>query len=832
MPIALARQADEMLGASDENQSSSPARAWWHLTWQDVLIAALLAGFLLSPVLTLIAHGYTPTGMAEESIGRRYFYSLRILYGEHDRPWVPQGHLVSVSHIAIQYALTAAGFPPTQLFPRIDVFAYTASILSVVVTVLAFIWAVRPISSPLGKLLVALLLLVMVFDPATTRGYHLVQADYYAWVHPIALVGVGAVLRVANAGTALGLQSGVLLGTYAAAAISIKPTYVTFVLPPAILLVNGVARREWIGVFGGALAALVTTLAGTFAVFLAYYGADVSAVVEHVEVLASVVETMDRPQRFETWLQMAMGSWQQREMIWSTVLLVPVLALSVLFLPNRAVTLSLLPSAVAAVYVAWRKFYPNTLIETNDYAFYVAVVWSALVLVPALRAVIDLVCARFRASSRLWLASLPIAGLVLAVLFGDRVARQSAEGRFDMLTSFGASTRGTRALADYLESRPGGVAFLIPDNNMRPLTVDTAIYKGGTNEIGSRWGDSPYVHAMFPERHYYVVTRDPVADPDIAQYSRIVFVRLPHEQGDDAADSRLRDQFGVSLRAYECDFRADMVYQEIVGCERQVTSLTANELQTARFLSTGGHTPPTAGSSDQLMSQDLAGLVATDRFQRPGILLWQVNPDSSVASVEGPEGARVRIEGLGMWDPDRRDFAGVDAAYSGRQWRLDTANLEASNANPRFDRTGARRQPLFGWQLEPRDALPVVERLSDEDGPFVRVHPVAKGTTIEVYGRAPLSKLDDSPVTVRAVVRLHGRGSLMLTISDVVAPGGQLVSRSANTISSDRWETLSVWLSRASFPNDGDSFSVRLSEPAEGSWMDLREVSLIEGILP
>jgi hypothetical protein len=41
-----------------------------------------------------------------------------------------------------------------------------------------------------------------------------------------------------------------------------------------------------------------------------------------------------------------------------------------------------------------------------------------------------------------------------------------------------------------------------------------------------------------------------------------------------------------------------------------------------------------------------------------------------------------------------------------------------------------------------------------------------------------------------------------------------------------------VWLSRTSLPDAGDSFAVRVAEPTEGSWIDLREVSLIQGIVP
>jgi hypothetical protein len=56
----------------------------------------------------------------EERGGRRYFYSLRILYSDADRPWLPQGRMAGLTDHAIQLLLTAVGYPPTQLLPRIE----------------------------------------------------------------------------------------------------------------------------------------------------------------------------------------------------------------------------------------------------------------------------------------------------------------------------------------------------------------------------------------------------------------------------------------------------------------------------------------------------------------------------------------------------------------------------------------------------------------------------------------------------------------------------------------------------------------------------------------
>src|SRR5437899_12691834 len=92
-----------------------------------VFSGTLMAGSLLALLAILATHHLTLTGMTEESTGYRYFYTLRMLYGRGERPWLPQGQLPGLTHLLIQAGLTLSGFSPTSLFPRIDLFAYLAA---------------------------------------------------------------------------------------------------------------------------------------------------------------------------------------------------------------------------------------------------------------------------------------------------------------------------------------------------------------------------------------------------------------------------------------------------------------------------------------------------------------------------------------------------------------------------------------------------------------------------------------------------------------------------------------------------------------------------------
>src|SRR5215471_3872837 len=161
--------------------------------------ATLMAAALLAPLVILGRHGLTLTGITEESTGYRYFYTLRMLYGHGERPWLPQGQLPGLSHIAIQVGLTLAGLSPTSLFPRIDLFAYSAAALPHVLALGAFVWmgAVLPPESYLSVAgIAALTFLGGRATLSESSNYPLVQPDYMTWVEPISLITAGWLLRM------------------------------------------------------------------------------------------------------------------------------------------------------------------------------------------------------------------------------------------------------------------------------------------------------------------------------------------------------------------------------------------------------------------------------------------------------------------------------------------------------------------------------------------------------------------------------------------------------------------------------------------------------------
>src|ERR1700722_9929171 len=70
------------------------------------------------------------------------------------------------------------------------------------------------------------------------------------------------------------------------------------------------------------------------------------------------------------------------------------------------------------------------------------------------------------------------------------------------------------------------IAFLLPDNSYRPLTIDSDVFKGGSNILeGARFGKSSLIRGIYPHRWYFTETpafysSSPI---DLSEYRAVVF---------------------------------------------------------------------------------------------------------------------------------------------------------------------------------------------------------------------------------------------------------------------------------------------------------------------
>ena len=96
------------------------------LAWlASLLLGVLWACFVFWIPIAFFLLDLSPSNPFEESVGYRYFYSLRNTFGG-EFPWLPQGHLPNLVHAAIQYLLDLLGFLHSDLGARIDLFSFLA----------------------------------------------------------------------------------------------------------------------------------------------------------------------------------------------------------------------------------------------------------------------------------------------------------------------------------------------------------------------------------------------------------------------------------------------------------------------------------------------------------------------------------------------------------------------------------------------------------------------------------------------------------------------------------------------------------------------------------
>ena len=489
----------------------------------DGLLAALTGLALLFPLLLFGTQGFRLSGMGEESVGYRYFYSLRILYTRNERPWLPQGQLIGLVHEAIQYMLTSIGHPPSELYPRIELFSYVAASLPLVLAVPAFLWAVRPLSKALGKVLLALAIIAVSYEPRAGGGYHLAIPDYYSWVIPLGLITLGWALRALQQEPEGGFKRAVLLGTFAGCCLAVKPTYCILALIVGIVLCF--RSRSVKDAFALSFAAPLIAVQVSYLITLLYYRGSNAVALLHFEP-AAFEGLRDPTASLWDWLQVALlanpPDATKLALVWPVFLTV-----CLIYLPRRLVTLSLLPSAILTLVLAFERFYPPTLIELNIFWLTGAAIWMQEVGPSMWQALSEWAREQSHIKvSPVWMGG----GVVLAL--GLLVAHEMWTFVRLFQPCYAASTQASLLLDRFLSAHPGRTLFLVPDNNFRPTTVDSSIYKGGANLSEDLWENGAFVPSLFPNRDYIIGKGNPAIRPD--HHDTLVYVALRGRERDPA----------------------------------------------------------------------------------------------------------------------------------------------------------------------------------------------------------------------------------------------------------------------------------------------------------
>src|SRR5262249_33612101 len=190
--------------------------------------ATLIFAFaLLWPIVWVAWNGWTLTGLYEESVGYRYFYSLRALYEPSASLFMPHGQTVELVQKLVQLGLTAAGYPPTQVEPRIDYFVYASVFIFQLLNIAAFAWMVAAIRSFSGAILSATFWALPFYTAGLSAPYTLLHPDYHALEAGFALLTAGTMIRTAQR-PGLEIGRAIWMGVFAGFAISTKVTLAIF----------------------------------------------------------------------------------------------------------------------------------------------------------------------------------------------------------------------------------------------------------------------------------------------------------------------------------------------------------------------------------------------------------------------------------------------------------------------------------------------------------------------------------------------------------------------------------------------------------------------------
>jgi hypothetical protein len=238
------------------------------------------------------------------------------------------------------------------------------------------------------------------------------------------------------------------------------------------------------------------------------------------------------------------------------VCLPAVLAVLLLMLPGRSgAVLGLLCGALILDVYAYQRFYYPTIGEIN--AFGVAAI-SLIVALLAPRIPRPRLLGRLVAGTLAMLVVLRLAGFVT-----------------DLAPAFEANDEASRRVQSAIDASDRTL-FLIPNNEYRPMTVDSSIQKGGAATTDREpWG-SPVVERLFGTHRAYLMGDSLAArvDPtlsrydetfptslDLTPYDVIVYVAIDEEQ----TRMLLKETFGTTLDGRRCDERIPTWSPNVVG---------------------------------------------------------------------------------------------------------------------------------------------------------------------------------------------------------------------------------------------------------------------------
>jgi hypothetical protein len=473
-------------------------------------LALVLGGTLLSIPATLFWLGISPSGLFEESVGYRYFYSLRLAFaGEHE--FLPQGQFPTLVHVMVQWALSAF-YPTDQLFPRIDVFSLAVVAIPGILSTVAAYYALVRLPWP-GMILTAACALLLLASPKLFSGIGwTAMPDYHVWTIPLAFLCLGLTL----VDEPLTLRQATMLGVVAGLAAGVKVTFCVFPLVPLATRIP-LDRRALLLLFSLGSAAVLVYLT----IVALYAGPNVREIAGFFASLGYFMSTQANTLPPDAWAQI----WGYELFV---LYLLPAALVAIgIVLRQRAAFAAALALTLSLLFLGLRP-YNHSLIEVHSVACLAFGVMVAVI-------------ARYTEGApryRLILPSAAVAILPLLLMLGPE--------RVGVGTDLIQLMRETnRTYAEWRSKLPQPAWIATTSNDYRPQSIEGGLCKGSRGIFAPNL--SRYVTALFPDFHCALNQKELSG----VESSSVGFVRVSSES---LAESRKRveNHFSVSLAMHDC----------------------------------------------------------------------------------------------------------------------------------------------------------------------------------------------------------------------------------------------------------------------------------------
>lgn len=515
---------------------------------------AIFALATLWPVAWITWDWATLTGYYEESLGFRYFYSLRTVYEPERYLFLAQGHLVTFSHELLQLALDLF-LPPVPLQPRIDVFARLAILVGHGLSLCALAWALRVPTFDGQRILIASLWALLYYIDGWDGYYVLLSPDYHTWIPATGILFTGLLARAREDRGQLPVVRYLQLGAFGAFAVGVKITLGTLALVASIyfLLVDhpiALARKRLLlSLLGGLLLAIlilglnswgrfdiIPVYALRFAYFLVSAGPIDAISIDRIQSL--IVSG-------RAWAPLAIA-------------LLPCLMLAMMLHARggkeRSLPAALLVGALLYVYFIVKRLTPITLFEAG---VFLAVATSLSTNIVARR--------------------LPFARLIAVSALSGVLALSSGHRTLWLaISNLNTNTVAQSRLQEILAGIHGRIAFLIPTNQYQFLSLEGALFKG-TSDLETRRDveGSPFSAWLLGNREFLFgeAPRYDGSPPSPSDYAAVVF-SLPRagQTASDAATGveprflELQRNYNMALEGFSCTDRVDFGDRLAVVC--------------------------------------------------------------------------------------------------------------------------------------------------------------------------------------------------------------------------------------------------------------------------